>query len=278
MKLALIPPVANFHYALRSQVHMLLTPVLEDPVIGAAYKARYGMLDRNAHYKILDNGAHEEAEGDGIGHTLRAARSLSGVAEVVMPDIQQESDLTIASTIAAVDWLLTDEGIDEYTYGCGPAFQYVPQGRDLGEWVACLKAMLEQHERLQKTGIFPEYPVIGIAKKHAKIRPDFHAEACRFIEVLGKGMCPIHLMGWPVGCDIPKLLELFPGIRSVDTAKPFTLAMQEQDATRPEVRLKGESMLPRPDNYFRASITSDVEKRLVDINIAAFERTCEGKA
>lgn len=274
MKLALIPPAANFHYALRSNIHLLLTPIMEDPEIGLGYKSRYGMLNREQHYKILDNGAHEEAEGDGIGHTLRAARALGGVSEVVMPDIQQEAELTIDATRAAVDWLLSDEGIDEYTYGCGPMLHYVPQGHSLTEWTACLKAMLEQHERLLHVGLFPKAPVIGIAKKHALIRSDFHAEACRFIQIHSDNKCPIHFMGWPIGANIPKLLDLFPEVRSVDTAKPFTLAMEGIDATLPTWKPLG----GRPSKYFHRDIRTDEERRLVDINIAAFKRVCEARA
>src|SRR5690606_31691742 len=108
MKLALIPPAGSFHYALRSNIHLVLSHVMDDPVVGSGYSSRYAVLNPKAHYIILDNGAHENDGPTDLATTLRLAQRLVA-QEIVMHDVQQNMELTVELVRRAVDWLLTDE-------------------------------------------------------------------------------------------------------------------------------------------------------------------------
>lgn len=269
MKLAIICPPQHFHFALRSQVHLLLTHVMDDPEIGRGYTERYAMLDRKAHYKILDNGAHENDTPTTIEGTLSAARRLRGVAEVVMPDVQQDAEATCKAIVEATDWLLTDWGIDCYTESCSPNLMYVPQGSSKAEWIGCLKAILDQHKRLLAPGIYPLVPVIGIAKKHALIEGMSIGDCCRWTERLSEGMAPIHLLGWPENTSILEISEYCQMVRSIDTAKPISLAMQEVDAVNDADWPSG-----RPDRFFQTRM-SPTQVLIANRNIDKFKQVVE---
>lgn len=270
MKLALIPPVHHFHFALRSHFHLVLSHVMDDPDIGSGYTARYSMLDKKAHYVILDNGAHENPSPDPLETTLRLAQRLRA-QEVVMPDVQQDEAATVTAVTQAADWLLTDHGIDVYQEAGSPALMYVPQGESLGEWASCLKRLLLQHGRLQGQGLFPEQPVIGLAKKHAAFFP--YESALRLLETMTANLAPIHLLGWPADVDVSRL-TVFPAIRSIDTAKPFTMAMAGMNASDCPYPWASNG---RPEGYFRRALATDQERVFAEQNIATFLRACEGR-
>lgn len=273
MKLAIISPVQHFHFALRSQVHLLLTHLMDDPEIGNTYTQQYRMLDRHAHYKILDNGAHENDRPSTVEGTLSAARRLGSVAEIVMPDIQQDANGTVDAVTQAVDWLLTDHGIDEYQYALSPNLMYVPQGNNREEWIGCLKFLLDQHERLVKKGCYPLAACIGVAKKHALVQGMSIGECCAWVERLteSKGTYPVHILGWPENTSILAIREHFPFVRSIDTAKPVSLAMQDCDAIKDVSWPSG-----RPDRFFHQRMPAD-KVVLAEKNIDRFLQVVEGK-
>lgn len=250
---------------------MVLIPTLDDPIIGQRYTQNYTNLNGD-HYLILDNGAHE-AQTAHIKFILGATSQLGNINEIVMPDAQQDPNETISMTISTVNWLMTDAGVDAYTFAGSPTLQYVPQGNNLLEWLRCLEVMMEEHHKLRSLGLYPSHPVIGIAKKHANISPHFHQEACNIVRNYCGPDCAIHLMGWPVGVDVPRLIDLFPYIRSIDTAKPFTLALEGVDASQYMMHIRKS----RPDQYFRYYIQSDRTLQLVESNIEVFKRICEGR-
>lgn len=275
MKLAVITPVNHFHFALRTQVHLLLTHVMDDPDVGKAYTERYRMLDNKIHYKILDNGAHENNRPSSLESTLRATRRLGGVSEVVMPDIPHDSNATVDVVTKAVDWLLTDHGIDEYQMSGSPNLMYVPQAPNKQEWIGCLKYLLDQHERLAQTGCFPHAACIGIAKKHALIPGMSIGDCCAWVERLTEptgGVFPVHILGWPEHTSILAIREHFSFVRSIDTAKPITLAMEGCDVIRdqfwPE---KG-----RPEKFFQQRMSAE-KVVLAEKNIDKFIQVVEGK-
>lgn len=276
MKLAFITPVQHFHFALMSNIHLVLTPVMDEPDIGRAYTEQYRMLDHSAHYKILDNGAHENDGPTKIEETLGRARAIRA-HEVVMPDVQQEPNATVDAVREAVDWLLTDYGMDSYQFSMCPNLMYVPQGTNRQEWVGCLKFLIEEHERLvmAKT-IFPHQPVIGIAKKHALIDGMSITECCQWVRRLTERAgesTPVHLLGWPDRTSILQIREDFPFVRSIDTAKPITLGYYGTDAIKDEVW----SEKPRPDSYFMMRF-SEQQKQLAQKNCEKFLQVVEGKS
>jgi len=204
MKFALIAPPSHFGDQLLQQYrltyHMVLAQyVLEDPY----YEGIYQMLRKQDHFIMLDNGAAEKGHSIGIENVVKAADALGGVDEIVMPDVLDECNATIAATKAALKF------VPERMRAV------VPQGRDWADWEYCATTLITLGCR-----------TICIAKRYEAL-PGGRPYALDIIRSHNWHQShSVHLLGCyrnPLK-EIRDIAASAPWVRGIDTAAPISYA------------------------------------------------------
>ena len=265
MKVALITPVPDLElFATRSNVHLLLPELLDDPLYRDFYAQRRAVFN---DYLILDNGAHEHDGPVSMSELIERGR-LIGAQEIVLPDVQRHGKKTVAAVKEALDWISVHQ--EEYETDYHPHFMIVPQGRSMTEWKECkwkLKGMVRDTIRME--------PVIGIAKHHEDL---IDGGILRLVADCQSwhSTSPLHLLGWPRNLSsVNVVARMYPDVRSVDTARPFTFAKFGLDVNA-DLPNPGSMRFPRRDvEYFTEPVM--VEQRgLAFRNIAWFQEQALG--
>lgn len=256
MKLALITPIPELdRFATLSKVHLVLPEHFDDDRYLQFYKYRRSVGD----YVIMDNGAHEHAGPLPISELMMRAVEL-GPNEIVLPDVQRDAQATLAATSSALEWLTRNT--KAYDAAGRPRLHIVPQGTSMDEWSGCRDALfhLTRNFLAGTSGVvpLPRYPIVGIAKHHEDLITGGITRlvaSCRVHPEINKSQ--IHLLGWPRRLyAVKEVQQMYPEVRSVDTARPFTFAKMEVPVDRPPDP-KSARYPERDVEYFTDAIPED---------------------
>lgn len=233
MKFALIAQ-PNAGDQLVNQYHLTYHLVLAQYVLSdARYRSFYLNLHLQDHFIMLDNGAAENGHSIGIENVMKAA-DLIGSDEVVMPDVLDECNATIAATYAAL------KSVPERMRAV------VPQGRDWADWEYCATTLVGMGCR-----------TICVAKRYEAL-PGGRVHA---LEIIKKHkwhrLYDIHLLG----CYRNPLREILDAanvtswIRGIDTAAPISYAQSGDTLDYP----RWHSLeWDKPFNYTVACVNMDL--------------------
>lgn len=212
MRLALIIPAEKGLTLIdrhRLFYHMALSQyVLSDPT----YANLYQYLRGRGHFIMLDNGAAENGTSIGIVNVMAAVDMIGGVDEIVMPDVLDESRLTVQMTYAALSFVPPRQRA------------VVPHGRDWDSWTRCAYELISMGCR-----------TICVAKRYEKL-PGGRARALGIIADHGWHKThDVHLLG----CSSNPLREaewaakVAPWVRGIDTAAPISYAQAHASIDSP---------------------------------------------
>jgi hypothetical protein len=131
MQLATILPTKYLDLIKGDKYHMALAHlVLKDEI----YTEFYRQQSKKDAYVILDNGVIE-GEQQQLGDIIMRARVI-GAQEIILPDVFQDADATIASSYKALKTC-------REKYGREFKLMAVPQGKTIEEWLECAEVMLD---------------------------------------------------------------------------------------------------------------------------------------
>lgn len=267
MKAALIPPIAHLEdFCGDQEFHLVLSHLLERP----AYLKFYREQHLRGRYIVLDNGAHENKEGEGVWDLLQKAR-LIRPAEMVLPDTLFDHRATVRGAEDSLKILVT-QAADYWDGQAHPKIMLVPQGKTRREWEACFHDLIGAYVKAQMAmpALLPTQPVIGVSKDYEVLDGgvpsllDFLAGFKEWMQF------DVHLLGW--GRNLGTLYgmaERFPWVRSTDSAKPFVYALY-QLVLDPDGRVP---VYPgRPARFFDA-VFDKKQMQIARRNVAAFKET-----
>jgi hypothetical protein len=268
MDLILIPPIAELNrlgsimpVGHASRLHLVLSHLCDDKTYRLYYQNRRAM----GEYLILDNGADELPEGQGIQTTLVRATELCA-QEVVLPDVQWDGKATLEHTMEALAWLRGIDGETAYNRARRPRLMIVPQGRTRDEWEKVAVRLLEE-VRSTMTLLGGPPPVVGVAKQYDEF-PGGRTWCCQVLRPLLTPAEDVHLLGWAHRLpDVFEVARKHPWVRSVDSAKPLVYTLGGV-----KVRISESPKYPlRPDDYFELEFIRTKEfERLLTHNLKAF--------
>lgn len=274
MKAALIPPIPHLKQFGHGPLHLLLAHLLKHPK-HTQYKNHYKEERKHGAYLILDNSAHEKGEGEDPEELMIRALEMNA-QEVVVPDVLDDGPATVEACVAAHEvWY---EGHYAGMQMLDPALMYVPQGKDLEEWVECFHQLVSiQGFASRRFGIRRDF-VLGVSKDYEvweggiELLLDNHVWPMKIL-LDGHGIkMHVHLLGW--GRDLWRLEYLsqqFPWIRSTDSAKPFVYALSDIELQPPDIP----TYPLRPKSYFQKNLT----ERQIEIarnNVWTFRAAAQG--
>lgn len=250
MNLILIPPTAELpRWGAMTptdggpRFHLLLSHMCNDP-----HYVTYYIEHRTAgEYLILDNGADELAEGQGIKRTLALATDLRA-QEVVLPDVQHEGQKTLDHSLEALSWLMTEEGYVAYSRARKPRLMVVPQGKDAQEWGEVAERLIDATRKVMQEIGGPTL-VVGVAKQYDKL-PGGRSWCCGVLRPYLTPAEDVHLLGWAHRLADPMdVAKAHPWVRSIDTAKPLVFGM-EGLVVDPKEEKSNPPYPGRDDGYF----------------------------
>jgi len=226
---------------------VLASHALENPAVAEYYEKR-----PDDEWVVLDNSAHEKKFGESWEVLLEAA-SLVNPDEIVLPDVLFDAEQTVRRTVEAYNHLRVLE----------KPFMAVPQGITPDQWWECFRRV-DEAVQVDTIGISKDFEV-------------WDGGLPKLLETLlltwDRG---VHLLGW--GRDLGQLrtcaqiAEDYPGIRSVDSAKPLVYAHQGIKLDPELTTLTTSPIYPgRPDNYFQLEELNHHDLALH--NIEVFRRT-----
>lgn len=261
------------------RMHLCLNHLLQEDDYPLAYEYHSYYLERReaGDYIIMDNGADEHAEGDGILPVLSAAASVRA-QEIVLPDVQYESAKTIEHTTHALDFLGQHQGRVAYNKASRPRVQVVPQGQTYQAWIACAEILIDLARTMMARIEGPSI-VVGVAKQYHAMFKSSNGEGgrVRLVNWLYSELHEhedVHLLGYPRGAhDLGAIEKKTPGfVRSVDSAKPVVYALNGIKVE--SLNGNGFPEYPlRPDAYFGKVLTREQEE-ILEYNIWRFTRGC----
>jgi hypothetical protein len=266
MDTILIPPIPELD-RYPQQRHLLLLHLLNNK----AYRGFYQARKTCGEYLILDNSAYENGEASPSAEYIGWAQRLQ-VDELVVPDVLGNIEETLRRAHAFFTLLAAGTTADR------PRLMLVPQGLTMEDWRGCLHLLLEMHDAFG----FEKRPVIGVARRyedltHQGSQINGLVWACWYLDALRKGGkldgTDVHLLGW--GRQVWHLGTIgrnYPWIRSVDSAKPFHLALAE---IRIDPVGTGVEYKKRPDNYFTRYLNPK-QTRDAEHNISVFQMMAHG--
>lgn len=256
MNLILIPPTAELsHWGAATpaddyaRFHLLLSHMCTDRDYVTYYMERRAEGD----YLILDNGADELAEGQGIKRTLALGTDLRA-QEIVLPDVQYEGQKTLDHSLGALKWLLTEEGYVAYARARKPRLMVVPQGKDAQEWGECAERLIDGTRKVMQEVNGPTL-VVGVAKQYDAL-PGGRSWCCSLLRPYLTPAEDVHLLGWAHRLADPlDVAQSHPWVRSIDTAKPLVFGMNGIEV---DPRGEGNPVYPgREDGYFAEEFLED---------------------
>jgi hypothetical protein len=263
MDTILIPPIPELKKH-QQQRHLLLLHMLENK----AYRTFYETRREAGEYLILDNGAYENGEAAPTAEYITWALKVD---ELVVPDVLGNIEETLRRAHAFFTLLAS---IDRPL----PRLMLVPQGLTMEDWRGCMHLLLEMHAAFG----FSKPPVIGVARRYEDLIHEGSGTnglvwACWYLDALRKSGelkgIDVHLLGW--GRQVWNLGTIgrsFPWIRSVDSAKPFHLALAD---ILIDPLGDGVEYGKRPDNYFSRSL-SPKQAAVAQHNIDVFRLMASG--
>lgn len=275
MKAALIPPTPNLPDFGQGDIHLLLAHLFKNK----AYSAHYTTERERGAYLILDNSAHEFGEGL-RPHTLLDCACAVRAQEVVVPDALDDSALTVQKAVEALEeWFERD---DQRIRELNPALMYVPQGKDLDDYYACMEELIHLHEYMAHRKDTRRDFVLGISK-------DYDQWSCTLMEILEtvEGVreslwedkeikMHVHLLGWPKNLwNLNVYARRFPWIRSTDSCRPFQYA-----AHAILLDPYAEHLPPYPKRHRTAFYTKALNEEQIDFarhNVEVYKAAAEGR-
>jgi hypothetical protein len=257
-----IPPIPHLSEFAQGKMHLLLPPLLNMSVYWDHY---YDLAQRGA-YLILDNGAFEDGHSIDPTELINLAVDVRA-REVVASDVLMDR---IGTMDAAYEFLQAYKRTLEDRSRTYPLnIMLVPQGNTIYEWGRCLQDLI----KLFKNTLPGRQYSIGIPQRTEAWVGGRANLIARFIESMyyesGRAL-QVHLLG--AHSEVIKLAECalrFPWIRSVDTVKPFTFALE--GITIPKVYARTQGEPKRPGDYFTRVLTESQLKIARD-NISIYNR------
>lgn len=185
--------------------HLLLAPEL---LTDSKYLGYYLNKRRQGHFLIVDNGAAELGESLNFNDVLKVAEKV-GADEIALPDVLEDSEATLSASIKHYHKVPRQHRM------------FIPQGRSVLEWFACL------HDAMAKF----DFATIGIPKL-MEMYPGGRAGIIdSIVESGAQNRYNIHLLG----CYKAPLKEVQSAykagkgfVRGIDTAAPLAYAHQGQ--------------------------------------------------
>ena len=273
MKTAFIPPTPELPKYGQGDFHLLLSHLMGDN----AYVGHYYNLRRRGAYLVLDNSAHEHREGEKARILAKQAAMLDA-QEVVVPDCLEEGEKTVQLAVDALEYWY--ESRFTTMARLNPALMYVPQGKDREEWCDCFHALCNLHIYMARRKDFRRDFVIGISKDYEPweggllgLIYDYVAPMRQLLHAGGIKM-HVHMLGWPRNLwSLNNMAQMFPWVRSTDSAKPFVYALAGK-------KLNPSKQPPpyptRPATYFNRKF-NDKEDKLALHNCMIFEAAARGQ-
>lgn len=274
MKAALIPPIPMLNEFGHGSFHLLLSHLCSNQT----YLDHYQMERARGAYLVLDNSAHEFDIGQRADVLIDQAISLKA-QEIVVPDQLDDAEGTIESALSAMEvWFEGDRAAE--MRALDPALMFVPQGKDEKEWVECFKELLRLQTYVAKNrGARTDF-VIGLSKDYEvwdgglyHLIADYLIPIKYSAEKAGVKV-HVHLLGWGRNLwELKTLANIFPWIRSTDSAKPFVYGLRgielidylEKDPPKYPKRNKG---------YFSQYMTTQ-QRRISRRNVKVFKQLAE---
>lgn len=272
----LIPPTPHLKdFALEQPMDLLLAHLILDDTTGPAYAKFYQMKKKQypESYFILDNGAHELEEGLPIKELLDIADTVKA-DEVVLPDKLFDGKQTYLNLVQALEELADDSRVGSYQY------MIVPQGRDHREYIDCLESCLTYYEAWRRHfNCIVNPPVLGVSKDYHEMFAGGIPELLRdyIVPAATSLESEIHLLGWVKTLwDMAAIRREFEDvIRSTDSARPFTFAMNDISLETTFLSGKVPQYPGRPEDFFDRQLTLR-EIRTARTNSSVYWTLCKG--
>lgn len=264
-----IAPTGLLQEIKNQRMHLTLAHLLA-PNTKAGETARlFFQQSSQQAYIILDNSAHE-------GYYFKyweliALASEVGASEIVVPDKPSSWSETAELAMHFLSLVAGDTETAKQVAALRPAWMLVPHGNTLQEWFQCCDVLMSDYVFLQREEpeLFAKPLTLGFGITDVKERwqPEELDEVMGILQSFQvKFGCNLHILGWNRGPGlwdyVPPLLRKY-NVRSVDTAKPFSLALYGDEI--PE-ELRG-----RPQNVFDRQFT-DLEVDRARQNLVHFRQ------
>jgi len=219
MRVALIPPIPDLTYQATTDIHLLLSHLIDRP----GYLEHYRRRKRMGDYIILDNSAHEHGSGNGARKLLFQAM-LVGADEVVCSDVLFDAAGTCERTEQMLLYICSDDGWNAYWTAGAPRLMLVPQGKDEKSWAWCLKRLINVYDA-HVSHLVTSPPVIGVSKDYDDWNGGIARLISRYCKPYRSRGIDVHCLGWPTNLwSLAQVRKRTPWVRSVDSAKPFVYA------------------------------------------------------
>lgn len=236
-KVALIPPIASIEHHCSGRLIQMALAHLVDKV--PAYRQVYQRLSGHS-YIVLDNGAWETNASYTITSLCKLAETI-GAREIVLPDVLQDTQATIAASKKAIDTIRFNRDF-QFNYA------FVLHGLNLEGYLTCLQWALEQVEIT--TIMLPKLAEDKVPGGRAgmltwlkSIYPQEYRALC---------MKRVHMLGiWHNPLEVYNCNLEHPGvIDSVDSALPFHMAYNARAFDKVFGLKNGTEKTKRPEGYF----------------------------
>lgn len=247
MKTAYIPPIPHLKDFGRGDFHLILSHLLDDP----DYREHYKEERARGAWLLLDNSAHESGQGADAEKLMYQTLDLD-VQEVVVPDVLDNADATIETSISALGtWnnlKNLKSRIDDLR------FMYVPQGESYERLVYCLDNLVKAHVYNARQQHYRLDFSLGISKDYERFEGGLMRFLDEEISPLHKAFAKngvdvqVHMLGWGRKLwELRKIAKKHKFLRSTDSAKPFVYGLAnitlDPSTAPPEYPT-------RPENYF----------------------------
>jgi len=205
MRLSVITPPALYYYAGATDYHLIPAHHFQwENDLGAQIRSFYRFLAQRGDYIILDNGVTELGRAMPTEDLFYTARMMQ-VNEVVLPDVFDDAEGTIESTLTAL------EVLDKEVGPWHPRFMAVVHGKTWEEWEHCYRVFMEE-PRIRTIGL-PKVMTRNFGDRVYALR-----RVARMPRLSGK---EYHCLGvWDDPFEILKLADEHPWIRGIDTSYP----------------------------------------------------------
>ncbi len=216
-------------------------------------------------YCILDNGAYEGSSLP-LEHLMYLTLHY-GFKEFALPDALRDDEKTYTMTRNALKAIFSKH--QKQLKERGVQLMIIPQGNSILTWATCAQMLVEEYMVL-----FPHWKfTLGVPK----ITAEFIGGRGRLLErhilpLQRKFGFDIHLLGISESVDQLRSIATKYGqhIRSIDSARPFVWAMNEQQIS---VLHEPTTYPRRAENYFEHEFNA-VQTVLAEANVSAYERIC----
>lgn len=200
MKYAVITPPAGLPLVREFNLgyHFVLSQYCDN----FEYRTFYRNAHARGHFIMIDNGAAELGASVKLTQILKAADDI-GADEIVLPDVLDDCDETLARTGEALDFIPIKKRA------------MCPQGSTWTEWLHCAKTMVDWG-----------CATICIAKRYEKLPGGRRAALRLIMDHQWHNIHNIHLLGCyrnPLS-EIAAAYDMLPSIRGIDTGAAVAYA------------------------------------------------------